>query len=203
LAHNLHINDVDFLQLEYLPNAFSLATLDAPLVFTSAHAVAAFERIIGSGARFTCYSIGGNTNMRALQAGFHVLAHAQHGEALARLIAEKREKKVIHLCGDMRRPELHETLAAAGVLVQEIVVYTKLLQPKKVENFDAVMFFSPSQVDAFLQANQLPDSIPAICVGNTTANHLKTKGFAHVIVAQNPDEESVIQAVIGYFNSKT
>ena len=63
--------------------------------------------------------------------------------------------------------------------------------------FDAVLFYSPSGVQSFIEDNETNESI-AFCIGQTTANEAK-KHFSKVEMSSMPTIESVIKSVNKYY----
>jgi uroporphyrinogen-III synthase len=95
---------------------------------------------------------------------------------------------------------LKEILSENAIKVTELEVYQKVLTPIKIEQtIDAVLFFSPSQIDSFKMQNDLPIDTPAFCIGNTTADYLKSKKHINCMVAKNQSVKSVIETAITYF----
>ena len=82
-------------------------------------------------------------------------------------------KKATHFCGNLKRDELNEILTQNKIEVNEIEVYRTVLNERKFEEvFDAVLFYSPSGVQSFIEDNETNESI-AFCIGQTTANEAK------------------------------
>src|SRR5258706_481721 len=115
-------------------------------------------------------------------------------------------KSVTYICSNIRRDELSSKLRTKGVEVKEIVGYHTQPTPVKInEQYQGVLFFSPSGIDSFLQLNLASPSplervgVRSFCIGETTAAHAISKGFKDVQVAEHATPESVIQKVIQYF----
>jgi uroporphyrinogen-III synthase len=200
--HQVILESHDFLSIKRKdPESFraSLTQNRKPLVFTSAHAVKAVASLIDSLAAKDCFCIEGSTRAAAERYGFHILDHAGDAQALAGKIIAGGWRGVIHCSTLNRRKELQESLAAAGIQTDFCEVYEKALAPLKVEAPDAVVFFSPSQIDAFLQANKLDKATPAFCIGTTTAGHLKATGHEHIVIAPRPDTKDILHTVFEHF----
>jgi uroporphyrinogen-III synthase len=196
----------DFLDIKPKPPETFRQSIEqntAPFVFTSAHAVQAVADLVARypGALKTkdCFCIEGTTSACATDAGFHVLSIAKDAKSLAHRIIDRGCQRVLHCSSLKRRQELSETLAAAGIETEFCAVYEKALSPVKVGELDGVVFYSPSQVDAFLSTNSLAQTIPAFCIGKTTAAHLNTLGHAQIYIAPKSDTESILQTVFEHF----
>ena len=126
-------------------------------------------------------------------------------ETLAKLIIEKHsDKKFTFFCGNLRRDTLPYLLKKAQIPVIEVEVYKTTLNPKKFDQqFDAVLFFSPSGVESFFSKNkpfrsQSPPSGDLgglICIGSTTANAAKEYSD-NVHIANSTTVESVIAKAV-------
>ena len=84
----------------------------------------------------------------------------------------------------------------------EIEVYQTKLAPFKIsdqENFDGIMFFSPSAVESYFSNNKIKKEI-CFCVGNTTAAALEELKIKNIVVADLPTVEDTIIAVFEHFN---
>ena len=57
---------------------------------------------------------------------------------------------VTFFCGNQRRDTLPDKVRAAGIKVEELVVYETVELPLKVtDHYDAILFYSPSGVRSF------------------------------------------------------
>src|SRR6185436_12065727 len=84
--------------------------------------------------------------------------------------------------------------------VTEIVVYKTISTPQKIEKkYDGILFFSPSAVKSFFQANQLNDRTVLFAIGNTTANEIKNVSENKIVIGETPDINTLLNKVISYF----
>lgn len=129
------------------------------VVFTSRNAVTVIEKYLhnlGSTPLldWNVFSITGKTT-DALLTYFNperILGTAKDSTRLSELILKTEVKEVLYFCGNIRRDELPSRLLSNGVLVKEVIVYQTTATPVKCEeNFDGILFFSPSAVDSFFQ----------------------------------------------------
>ena len=155
-------------------------------------------------------------------------ASKNDAESLSTQIAEyhrtnKCTKPWLFLCGDLRRDTIPSNLTANNVPFKEIVVYrSKVIDhgvildsiDKVVQkifwtdssDFLTVVFFSPSGVDACLNGLLQMVSLERLkfaCIGNTTANHLKSKLLdtcynAEILVAKRPTPEGLYEAISSF-----
>jgi uroporphyrinogen-III synthase len=207
LSHGFLIADQDFLSFDYLSNdplADAVKNMPQACVFTSQHAVKAVINI--SNAYQTelkgkdCFCIEGTTKQLALKHGFNVIGEAGNSAALAAVILAKHQDEIVFFSGNLKREELVKILTENHVKVHEHVVYHKSLIPLKIqEHYEGIMFFSPSQIDAFSAANHLPKETPAFCIGSTTGDYLNLKGHENILVAEQKNITSVLNKIYEYY----
>ncbi len=197
LQQGIWIDDVDLLQIDYAKKIeLPKQNFDA-VVLTSQHSLKAIAALKLETKK--CFCIEGETSKLASAKGFHVIATASTSKLLAQEILKHSIKSVLFFCGDEHLEEWIFDLKKENVSVEKRVVYFKKLIPHQFENIDAAMFFSPSQVEAFLLKNDLKKEMPVFSIGETTAETLMNKGFESIFIAENKSEESVIEKVIAYF----
>jgi uroporphyrinogen-III synthase len=204
-SNGIIIRDIELLDIQPIPVVkFQSALLQSqsPLVFTSAHAVQAVAPLMGKISNQTAFSIEGNTSEMVKANGFKLFGIAANATQLAHVIAAKNVNSVLHCTTTHRRNELENGLANYGIAYSTLHVYEKKLTPQKIDSFDGVMFFSPSQVDAFLIANQLETHTPAFSVGSTTANHLKEQGHQHIVIAEQASAEQLLETVLKFYKKE-
>jgi uroporphyrinogen-III synthase len=204
----VQIWDFELLTIGYTEDktvAETIATAGIPIVFTSRHEVKAVCELFGEEKlrkqQKKCFCIHGVTKEQALQCGFEVTGEASDASGLASEIIRSGCKEVLFLSGDLRRDELTDRLQEAAVRVKELRVYFKSPAPKKIDiPYEGIMFFSPSQVDVFLQCNKLNVNTPAFCIGKTTAGHLQKKGHKNILIAEKSSTEFVLKKVFEYYH---
>lgn len=204
------ITDLDFIVTESIIHpaiAAQIQSIQAPIVFTSSNAVKAFV------ANLACYELAPppvpvfclmEGSLRAAQKlGLPVAATAANATQLADKIQQHQPAitEVYFLCGNLRRNELIYRLHLHNIAVHEIIAYHTRLQPQTVQqNYDGILFFSPSSIDSFLSANQLKTEIPCFCIGPTTAQHLAMRVNNPIIVSPLPGTQQLVATAVDYFN---
>jgi uroporphyrinogen-III synthase len=183
---------------------------DAVWAFTSHNAVESLHYLIRKHgltlpAPQGAYTMEGQTAEKCKQLfpGINIVGMANNARSLALHIAKQDEKQVVFFCGNLRRQELPEILKNENITLQEIQVYETVSTPVKVtENFDGIMFFSPSGINSFLEQNNLPSHAVCFAIGETTANELRKITKGQIRTAPQPTQESIVNLVIAYY-SKT
>ncbi len=209
LKKQVQLNDDSFLNISYPDHPLLVETLREnvdPIVFTSIHAVKAVQQLINK-YQFKlktnlAFCITGKTALCAVKNGFSILDEAVNASLLANKIIRKKSKSVLHCTANIRRNELVHELLNKGIRVKIAEVYHKELVNKKVLKFDGVMFFSPSQVDAFLSGNMLLPHLPAFCIGATTAKHLASLNHSNIITSNISNEQALLEQVYKYYKIK-
>ena len=143
-----------------------------------------------------CFCVGEKTASFLKENKFPITEIADYGTALATIITKKYpDEKFSFFCGDKRREELPSILKENSIDLEEIQVYKTLLNPKKFQQeFECVLFFSPSGVKSFFSKNKIKNST-AFCIGTTTASEAK-KHTDIIVIATKPSIENVLVQVV-------
>jgi uroporphyrinogen-III synthase len=182
------------------------------IVFTSANAVDVLNRYLVAeyaypNIEWNLFCLSGRTRQAIDAAAFlqkNILGEANNALALAGKIIDAGVKEVVFFCGNKRREELPATLRQAGVNVYEVVLYETLEKSPTVnDDFDAVVFFSPSGVQSFFSANRLKKEAVCFSIGPTTAASLVTFTRNKIIEGRAPNPSYLIEEVIEYFRQRS
>lgn len=125
----------------------------------------------------------------------------QADELADRIAARRFDAPLLFLCGDRRRDVLPDRLRAAGIAVEEHVVYRTLLDASALREAggrppDWVVFFSPSGVDAAREAVAVSwNRVRKAAIGPTTADALRAAAFSPAAVAAAPTPEALAAAI--------
>ncbi len=168
------------------------------LIFTSKNAVNSYlkanreNRPSASAKTTSCFCVGEKTKRLLEDNGFRVLWMAENALELAKMISsEYATSSFLFLHGDRARIELPVYLKDNGVSIESREVYKTTLTPKHfTEEFESILFFSPSAVRSHAQMNTL-SNVTAYCIGNTTAKEAK-KYCKCVFTADSPTIEAVL-----------
>ncbi len=198
----------EFIDAVEVGDAFTVGRLKAAaaartrFVFTSAQAVKAVAKCIGNKIPLFVCCIGHQTAVTATQLlNCTMEGMANDAGKLADVIIASGLKRVLFACGSQRLPVLPNKLAAAGIKVEEVMVYHTLQVLHKMEEpFDAVLFFSPSAADSFFQNNTLPSGCVAFAIGETTKNALVLHTSNPIQISPIPSKQAVLEAAIAHFN---
>lgn len=178
------------------------------IVITSSNAVEVLQKYLEQLDRhqeWNIYCISGKTK-ESIEASKNIkgqiIATADSGAELANKIISNGCREVVFFCGDKRRDELPELLSRAGIKLREVALYNTVETPIKVsEEFDGILFFSPSAVSSFFSINELNKDAVCFAIGNTTADAIKSCSTNKCIISKLPAQEAMMSAVELYFQN--
>lgn len=184
-------------------------------VFTSRNGVYGFSRSVRSeGYDVTpeqVYAVGDSTTETVIEETGYTprVPDRQDAVGLAHLILDDLESGegviVIHWCGNRRRPELEDLLREAKVLYVPVEVYLTELNRMSFPDreVEAILFYSPSAVEAFRNSNGFSRKLPELfAIGQTTAEQLSMESGGNVHVSVRPSTESLLQLVAGVLSHR-
>lgn len=122
-------------------------------------------------------------------------------EALA--LVDVSGSRVLLPVSDRSPAAIGDTLRKRGALVDVVVAYQTaiaetagpLLRAALDSGVDAVVFASPSAVEAFARLQGMPRDVPAIVIGPTTAEAVRARGIVVADTAEPETTEGLAEAV--------
>ena len=122
-----------------------------------------------------------------------------YADDLAEAIAEAHPGATVTICcGNLSRPRLAQALSASGCSVEQVELYENRCPRNlafEATPLRAAIYFSPSAANRHVQANPWLRKVPAIAVGETTAQALQSGDFERVIQAPSPAIDDLIAVV--------
>lgn len=203
-------------------HAWTLCLRDARwLVFTSRHAVIGFQRALReagldaralAGVRIAC--VGPTTARQAEAAGWvpDLVPRVHRASGLIEEIGSiaRPGERVIFARGSLAREELSEGLREHALVVDELTVYETLLESPDERTaaeiragIDALLFASPSAVDAFVRAGLDPGNAPVVCIGPTTGDAARRAGFSAATDATDHSDAGLIETTLRLLAKET
>ena len=81
--------------------------------------------------------------------------------------------------------------------ITHVITYRNSAKPPRLarQQWDAILAFSPLGVQSALQENNFPKNTPVVCIGERTAEAVKTHDFSNVIAAPKPDFTTLLQTL--------
>lgn len=171
------------------------------VIFTSKRAVHAVSSLLPSVPDWTFYSIDGTTYQEISNrwGSQSIIDCASYGaELVQKIISNSPSEKLIFFCGDIRLDTIPDALRKAGIAFEEVVVYHTTLTPRKItNNYDAILFYSPSGVHSFFTHNQVAN-IRLYSIGTTTTAALENYNHGNntIITSPKTDKKVMIEQVI-------
>ena len=207
------VGSIPVLRFEYesgthIRSCLEKAQAYSGIVCTSARAVKALcEQHITIGQSWKekpVYTVGPATRRSLESLGVHSYGEQTgNAEELAHYILQHHKQTdlpLLFICGSSRRDELPSILNAGGMSVEECTVYhTHPIDSIDLDNTrvpDAVVFFSPSGVQAVLQ--NWPEEwkeVRFVAIGDRTASALQKAGHNVIATASSPTPEGLLGAI--------
>ena len=198
LLLNAGISFVDYDAIEIQPVTFTLSRKLKNIIITSQNGAKAIIKSVDLQLIENCFVVGEKTTTLLAKNDVKVTKTAQNAEELAHFIAkEHKNESFTYFCGRQRRDELPDILKEEGIVCEEVVVYeTHLSKHRFDRTFEGILFFSPSGVVSFTDAN--PDNTgatTAFCIGETTAKSAR-EYFKNVVISNATSIESTIAKAV-------
>lgn len=162
-------------------------------IFTSQNGVRSYFRNKTKNSTIQrCFCVGEKTKLLLEENGQKVIKIGQNSSELANFIVKNvKNDSFYYFCGSNRRDELPIMLKSKKIEFFEVKTYKTTLKLKHFgQNFDGILFFSPSGVQSYKAENSMTGAY-AFCIGETTAGEAK-KYTDKVVIANSPSIESVI-----------
>ncbi len=185
------------------PDAWLVAT--SPMTVPSWVATAGEDSVRASlrGRRVAATGERTADSLKALGCDDVLVPEIRSAQGLVSALAGFGPGAAIFPCGNLALRTLPEGLRALGWQVSEAVVYrTEPVghTPASVElirrrDISAIVLRSPSAVRALTQLVAVPEGIPVICGGETTAGAARQAGLTVAAVSQSPASPDVARAV--------
>lgn len=203
---NFDTNRFEFIQHDFIQTKdinFEINEWHDLNIFTSQNAVNSVlkNNNIQSIKSKHCLCVGQKTKDLLLSNDFEVLATTAYAEDLTDIIEENYLSKSFNFfCGNLSLPTLPTFFKKKDIIFAKVLVYETIKTPKKInQSFEAIMFFSPSAVESFLDQNQITNEI-CFCIGQTTAKALQHINDKQIIVSKNQTIEGVLETLNKFYS---
>jgi len=210
-AQKIRIDTLPFIETNAVLSIETKEVLDTlskkkiAAVFTSMNAVESVTRQLPCIPSWKIYCMSGITKELAIQFFGHqaTVITAKNAAALAdEIIKEKEQEEIIFFCGDQHLQDLPEKLSQQHIPVKEMVVYTTIYTPSKIEKeYDGIVFFSPSAVHSYFSLNNSKEKQVFFSIGKSTTSAIQQYSNNLVITSDWPGKEQMADLVITYFST--
>jgi uroporphyrinogen-III synthase len=183
------------------------------LLITSANGIRAFARVNVERNIQVC-AVGDASARTACNLGFKkVRSAAGDVETLATMVKnnlDPADGALLHIAGSYHAGDLAKLLTGCGFKTKRTVLYeaqeVRKLSPStrralKKQIIDGILFFSPRTAELFCRLiNESTlikqyNSLTAYCLSTAVANAASELPWASIIVAKNPDTQSLLDAI--------
>lgn len=139
------------------------------------------------------FCVGEKTASLLSNHGYQVVLICEYAAELAKMITQNYASDEFSLlCSQQRLDTIPHKFADENISLTEYHIYQTSSRHQYFQNdFDAVLFYSPSGIRSFFEANPEMTSIQAVCIGTTTAEAAK-KYIKNVTYSTQTSVESVI-----------
>lgn len=183
----------------------ALAQQKLTVIFTSANAVNAVAEKLLFQPKWKVFCINGKTQntIEKLFSKTEILDSSPTGELLAeKILQQHNTRHIVFFCGSKRLNTIPDALLKAGYYLQELVVYETNLNPVLFdENFNGVIFFSPSGVESFFSVNKISKETVLFSIGPSTTKALK-RYSENIVECAFPSEEALIDLVKRHYGAE-
>ncbi len=146
------------------------------------------------------WCVGEVTKQKLIAQGFEVAVCFNYANDLnAYILEHHNHQQFLWLRGNKTTGDLTKNFDKLAINCQEICVYETILNHHKFDEvFNAILFFSPSAIQSFLQSNSLHQAT-CFCIGETTASSLPKAINNPVVVANTPSVTALIKSIKTYY----
>lgn len=183
------------------------------IVFTSRHGVIGWWRGLhrdgldaraAAGARIAAIGPATAAALRRVGLRADLVPRVHRAESLVGALAPHlgSGRRVLHPCGTRARLETRVGLERTGAEVLDLVVYTTeasapapALRRRVASGLDYLLLHSPSAVHSVVAHGLVPAGVVLVCLGQTTADAVRSHGLAPDIVAADHTDAGLVSAL--------
>lgn len=143
------------------------------------------------------FCVGEKTAGLLYKNNYKVALVCEYASKLATIITENYVDQDFSLiCSEQRLETIPNKFSEEKLKLQEFHIYQTTSRHQKFEkNFDVVLFYSPSGIQSFFEANPKMTSIQAVCIGTTTAKAAENYVEKVAYSSQTSVESVIVKAV--------
>jgi len=201
IQYGMSLVEYPLIQIDPLPQDY--LSIQSNLIFTSQNAVKlAFKssEIREQIQSQNCFCVGEKTKLLLEENGQKVIKMHQNASDLAHfLVKNYKNESFSFFCGKRRRPEIELFFKQNQIAIETHELYDTSFTAKTFKNqFDGILFFSPSAVLSFFTKNTWPERSHGFCIGSSTAEALRTY-TSNYSQAVHPNENQLFLAIHQYY----
>ncbi|MFP8489182.1 uroporphyrinogen-III synthase [Gracilimonas sp. Q87] len=202
----LLIESEPFITFEYLMPALWMDKVPQNAdawIFTSKKAVKAISpKVTDLAIPDHIFAVGSKTAESLGELGLEVTFPEEYNTiALASMMQELDLKKLIYFCGNLKAADLGKLLGE-DVDVFSIEVYHTILTKHEMDDlddFDAVVFMSPSAIESFSEKNSMLKKQQVFCIGPSTEQAANEAGIMNCITPEYSTLDSLMESIHRFY----
>jgi uroporphyrinogen-III synthase len=209
-ANGIDIEELSFIRTEAVTDEHVTARIAAlssqkiTAVFTSMNAVEAVAAAAEPGTAWQIYALGQTTQKLVTEKlpASTIVATAENAARLGERLIDDGVQDIVFFCGNIRRDELPNKMRSEKIGIEELVVYETHETPSVLtRDYDGILFFSPSAVQAFFSVNKPSGRTVLFAIGKTTAEAIRQHWSSKMIVAHATGKADLAREAIAYFTT--
>ncbi len=146
------------------------------------------------------FCVGEKTAETLEALGIQVTATAENATALIENYLKPLDTKILWFTGVRKTPALENFIREKGCDYMDCYM-TRAVQKSFSQDFDAILFFSPSGIESYLKSNSLQSTTLACCIGETTAEAAKAH-TTDLLVSKKASSMHLAVEVINHFKKE-
>lgn len=172
-------------------------------IFTSKKAVKAVSPVIlDLELPRHIFAVGAKTGEKLQELGLKVsIPEEYNAKSLAAMMRQLEFQNVVYFCGNLKAANWNRLLGD-DVNLSSIEVYNTKLTSHKMDDlndFDGIVFMSPSAVDSFSRQNTISDDMQVFCIGPTTEEAARDAGIMNGIIPEYFTVDSLMETIEGFY----
>ncbi|MBN09420.1 MAG: hypothetical protein CMC79_03490 [Flavobacteriaceae bacterium] len=199
---NIGINVIEVPMIKTVSIGFDWPKVQESIILTSSNSL----KVLKNNSRFDeilntpFFCVGKNTKRKLINLGIKVVECENSSIELAnKIISKYPNMSFNYFCGKIRLPQLEDNLKSANIFLITREVYDTISIPKIIDqDFDSVLFFSPSGVKSYASRNSF-DSKFCFSWGKTTSKEI-IKNTNNFVTSNQPTMKSMISIIKKHLN---
>lgn len=200
---DFEVTELPFIRIEYvyptdvpISNQFIISSLNGCEALLNVFSVEFLKE-------YKFWVVGEKSAHKLRQLGLKVKFTAEDAQKLSEVLMQQNQSKWVYFCGNRRRDTLIDTLSSTGFKVQEMIGYYTHLTPVKIQanDYDGLVFFSPSGVESFLQLNDFSNHHRVFALGKTTKEAIQSTKKIEVFSPHTPTMEALVTLIKQTFHA--
>lgn len=203
------IESEPFITFEYLMPALWRSDVPEKVdawIFTSKKAVKAVSpAILDFELPRHIFAVGAKTGEKLEELGLKVSIPEEYtAKALAAMMQQLELQNVVYFCGNLKAANWNRLLGDEVNLTSIEVYNTKLTSHKMsdLDDFDGVVFMSPSAVESFSEQNTISNEMQVFCIGPTTGEAAQEAGINNTIIPEYSTIDSLMESIQLFYSEK-